>query len=375
LWGYTENESRFLYLIATHSGYFFHQHYADFLGIAPNKRTSTLIRKALRNRHIAVRTELRRRGYKLYHLYSRNVYDDLGAENSSLRKVGTLNLFLTRLLVTSFIISYPDEDYLETEADKVRYFQQCGIDVSFLPRQRFRSRKRHELVTRYFADKFPIFVEDPSHPRPNILKIKIDLATRQKLGLYCRFSNLSQDAVIHRALEHVFKADSEFQSCREREKNSAAAPNDSSNRSVQVVFTYFDNGQIGIDGFTTYLQRYKPLLDSLQGNYKILYVSNSERNFKKAEAQFREIMNPERDQQILVDYFPRRLLWEQKKYNALAPKDHVLLRRGERKLIGPYFENLYAAWLATENPAEKAALLQLPAAGRFDTHLIEEMRL
>jgi hypothetical protein len=276
LWGYTESESRFLYLIATHSGYFFHQHYADFLGIAPNKRTSALIRKALRNRHITLRTGLRSRGYKLYHLYSRNLYDDLGAENSSVRKVGSRNLFQTRVLVTSFIIAHPDEDYLETEGDKVKYFQQRGIAGSLLPKQRFRSRKRHQLVVRYFADKFPIFVEDPGKPRPNILQTKIDLDTRRKLGLYCRFFNLSRDAVVHRALEGLFNADTEFQSWREHEKNSVTtSSNDSGLKSVQVVFTYFDNGEIGIDGFTTYLQRYKPLFDSLHGNYKILYVSNT----------------------------------------------------------------------------------------------------
>ena len=46
-WGYTDSEGRFLYLIATQSGYFVHKHYADFLGIAPNKRTTALISKAL----------------------------------------------------------------------------------------------------------------------------------------------------------------------------------------------------------------------------------------------------------------------------------------------------------------------------------------
>jgi len=93
------------------------------------------------------------------------------------------------------------------------------------------------LVTRYFADKFPVFIEDPSKKRPNILRIKIELATRQKLGFYCRFSNLSQDAVIRRALEHLFDADLEFQSWREREKNLAPATgNNGTNKSVQVEF-------------------------------------------------------------------------------------------------------------------------------------------
>ena len=54
-WRYTESEKRFLYLIATQSGYFFHKHYAEFLGIAPNKRTAALIEKALWYGHVMQR--------------------------------------------------------------------------------------------------------------------------------------------------------------------------------------------------------------------------------------------------------------------------------------------------------------------------------
>jgi hypothetical protein len=163
-WKYTDSEKRFLYLIATQSGYFFHKHYAAFLGIAPNKRTAALIEKALRYGHI-VQREYEHGHYKLYHLFSRRVYERLGQDNSSLRKPGSANLATTRLMVTSFIVANPNEAYFDSETAKVEYFtQKLGIPLHALPQKKFRSRTDQELVTRYFVEKFPIFIEKPGEP-------------------------------------------------------------------------------------------------------------------------------------------------------------------------------------------------------------------
>ena len=163
-WRYTESEKRFLYLIATQSGYFFHKHYADFLGIAPNKRTSALIEKAHRYGHVMQR-EYEHGHYKLYHLFSRRVYERLGQDNSSLRKPGSLNLATTRLMVTSFIVAHPNEAYFDSETAKVEHFtQKLRISLQALPQKKFRSRANQELVTRYFVEKYPIFIEKPSEP-------------------------------------------------------------------------------------------------------------------------------------------------------------------------------------------------------------------
>lgn len=156
---YTEAEKRFLYLIATQSGYFFHKHYADFLGIAPNKRTAALIEKALRYGHIMQR-DYEHGHYKLYYLFSRRIYERLGQDNSSLRKPGSPSLATTRLMVTSFIVAHPDEAYFESETSKVEHFtQKLEISVQALPQKKFRSRADQNLVTRYFVEKFPIFIE------------------------------------------------------------------------------------------------------------------------------------------------------------------------------------------------------------------------
>lgn len=168
-WRYTESEKRFLYLIATQSGYFFQKHYADFLGIAPNKRTTALIEKTLRYGHIMQR-EYEHGHYKLYHLFSRRIYERLGQDNSSLRKPGSVNLATTKLMVTSFIVAHPNEAYFDSETAKVEHFtQKFGIPLQALPQKKFRSRPDQELVTRYFVEKFPIFRENLGDPNSAVV--------------------------------------------------------------------------------------------------------------------------------------------------------------------------------------------------------------
>jgi hypothetical protein len=168
-WKYTDSEKQFLYLIATQSGYFFHKHYADFLRISPNKRTAALIEKALRFGHI-VQREYEHGHYKLYHLFSRRIYERLGEGNSSLRKPGSLNLATTRLMVTSFIVAHPKEKYFDSESEKVEHFtQELGIPLQALPQKKFRSRPNQEPVTRYFVEKFPIFLENLGDPNSAVV--------------------------------------------------------------------------------------------------------------------------------------------------------------------------------------------------------------
>ncbi len=134
------------------------------IGIAPNKRTAALIEKALRYGHIMQR-EYAHGHYKLYHLFSRRIYERLGQDNSSLRKPGSVNLAMTRLMVTSFIVAHPNEAYFDSETKKVEYFtHERKIPFRALPQKRFRSRADQNLVTRYFVEKFPIFLEKPGDP-------------------------------------------------------------------------------------------------------------------------------------------------------------------------------------------------------------------
>ena len=53
--GYTEDEARFLYLVATHSGYFTCQQFVRFIQGKPGKRSQSLVRKLVEKGHASAR--------------------------------------------------------------------------------------------------------------------------------------------------------------------------------------------------------------------------------------------------------------------------------------------------------------------------------
>ena len=79
--GYTEVESRFLYLVATHSGYFTVRQFLDFAHAKSGKRNAHLIEKLFSQGH-ATAQRYRRRSC-VYHLHSRALYDAIGKGEAS----------------------------------------------------------------------------------------------------------------------------------------------------------------------------------------------------------------------------------------------------------------------------------------------------
>jgi hypothetical protein len=115
--GYSHQESRFLYLVATHSGYFTLRQFLEFTGTAKGWSVHQFTRKSIRLGHIRTATY----GYRtsVFNLYSRKIYGALDRDN--LRNCRRLSheLIRTRLLILDFVLAHPDLEYLETETDKV----------------------------------------------------------------------------------------------------------------------------------------------------------------------------------------------------------------------------------------------------------------
>src|SRR5438309_7384694 len=74
--GYTEVEARFLYLVATHSGYFTVRQFLEFASAKSGKRNARLVEKLFGLGHVIAR-RYRRRSL-VYHLHSRPIYDAIG---------------------------------------------------------------------------------------------------------------------------------------------------------------------------------------------------------------------------------------------------------------------------------------------------------
>src|SRR5205809_6885965 len=113
--GYSQQESRFLYLAATHSGYFTLRQFLDFTGTAKGWNVHQFTSKSIRLGHVRVATC----GYRtsLFNLYSRKVYGVLDRDNLRNRRRLSSELVRTRLLILDFVLAYPGLEYLVTEAE------------------------------------------------------------------------------------------------------------------------------------------------------------------------------------------------------------------------------------------------------------------
>jgi hypothetical protein len=155
--GYTEDEARFLYLVAALSGYFTCQQFVRFIHAKPGKRSLTFVRKLLEKGHASARPCLR--NGQVYHLFARNLYEAIGKKNVRFRRKHSLEYIRTRLAALDFILGKLDYTFFETEQEKVGYFtQQLGIDRKYLPAKRYAGTIQERFTDRYFVDKFPMFL-------------------------------------------------------------------------------------------------------------------------------------------------------------------------------------------------------------------------
>jgi hypothetical protein len=157
--GYTEIEARFLYIVATHSGYFVPRQYLAFSGVKWGHRTNHFAGKLESQGHAYWREYEGVRG--VYHLFSKPLYAKIGKDNLRNRRRHSVEFIKTRLILLDFILANPQYDYLETEQEKVRYFcEQLQVPKSSLPTKVYLGSSRTEPTLRYFVDKYPLFVGD-----------------------------------------------------------------------------------------------------------------------------------------------------------------------------------------------------------------------
>ena len=161
--GYTEEEARFLYIVATYSGYFTAQQYLDFASVKRGYRSDALARKLLSKKHAS--TEVHRKNARVYHLFSRKVYSAIGKENIRNRRNHEFQFIKTRLLALGFILANQRHHYFETEQDKVRYFSEAlGVEKNALPTKLYLGTRNPSITSRCFVDKFPMFLSANGTP-------------------------------------------------------------------------------------------------------------------------------------------------------------------------------------------------------------------
>src|SRR2546430_489782 len=171
--GYTEDEARFLYLVATHSGYFSMRQFLQFTGTKSGDKSMTFSQKLFAKGHATARSFLR--NSLVYHLFSRIVYRAIGRENLRNRRAHSLEHIRTRLVALDFVVTHLQYEYLETEDDKLNYFcQQLDLPKELLPRKRYSGAVHNTTTERYFVDKFPMFLCSGSFTSPVVTFTFVD---------------------------------------------------------------------------------------------------------------------------------------------------------------------------------------------------------
>jgi hypothetical protein len=160
--GYTESEARFLYIAATHSGYFTVRQFLEFAKAKSGKRSACFVEKLIALGHAT--TQRYTRKSLVYHIHSRRLFTAIGKDYLRHRREHELDHIKTQLLALDFILPHPENDYFETAQRKRQYFTETLRLDSALFTSEDVSRKH---VT--FSDGFPVFIACPSCELPPVV--------------------------------------------------------------------------------------------------------------------------------------------------------------------------------------------------------------
>ena len=184
LLGYSERESEFLFLVATHSGYFTVHQFKTFAKTDSGSLCHAFIRKLLERKHASFRAY--RSGERVYHVFSRKLYQAIDRENLRTRKKHELEYIKTRLVALDFVLANREHQYLETEAQKVSFFEQeFGVNRAVLPVKLYRATKSAEVCPRFFVDRFPVFIAC-NRGRPTFTFIDVGAVTTNGFTTHLR---------------------------------------------------------------------------------------------------------------------------------------------------------------------------------------------
>jgi hypothetical protein len=158
--GLTPRQTRFIALVALHSGYCLRRQYLTFAGLRYGKNVREFL-DGLVDRRLATRRAYRRdRGY-LYHLCARSIYRAIDQEDNRNRRHTSPALIARKLMVLDHVLRHPERDWYATEQDKVALFtERFGVPVGDLPQRVYTATDGLAGPTiRYFVQKLPLYLE------------------------------------------------------------------------------------------------------------------------------------------------------------------------------------------------------------------------
>jgi hypothetical protein len=313
--GYTTAEARFLYLVATHSGYFQPRQFLAFRGASWGNRSQHFTDKMESRGHATWREYLNVGG--VYHLFSKTLYRQIDRENLRNRRRHSTDFIRTRLILLDFILANQGHLYLETEQDKLNYFcRAIGIPRTVLPAKSYQGVASAEPTVRYFVDKFPLFLDSSQSQCTPVLTLSYVVPKQASLA---GFRNH-----LH-AYMPLFRQLGDFR------------------------FLYISNSSVH---FVQAEECFSSLVTtSLQQDVSL----------------------------ELIRYFQLRAAWDAKQYGKLSNEDIEWLERASLRFKNQDIEHLYDRWAAHKLNEEGLRLETGETAARrnirFAAHLIETDQL
>jgi len=308
--GYNEQESRFLYLVATHSGYFTVHQFLDYTGTSKGWNVHQFTSKSIRLGHVRAATCGHRTS--VFNVFSRKVYGALDRDNLRNRRRLSTELIRARLLILDFVLAHPGLEYLETEAEKVAYFRELAVPEGLIPGRVYKGIDPNSTTKRCFVDRFPIFLSTKSDCAPGELTPTFVYCDSANRGLFHYITHL-------RSYEHFLRQLPGFQFVY-------AAPSQAKFHRAEQFF-------------------------------RSTFEENSAANVRS-----------------IARYFRVRRLWDENQHRLLTRADRDFLRYGNQRFRDEFSDSVYRKWAAggTEEQALEALLgaHQTAPKWRFRTHLL-----
>ncbi len=308
--GYTEAEATFLYLVAIHSGYFTQRQFGNLIECKPGRPVHSFIQRATEKRHLK-RITLQNNG-SVYQLSFNPIYESVQKGNIRNWRSHSLEFIKTRLAILDFVLEHLDAEYLEGEAEKLRYFEEeLQVDRKNMPSRVYKGSNQSPHTSRYFVDKFPIFFDRVISPRQSI-----------------------------------------------------------------PTFTYIDPGFENVKGFRIHLQKYSTFLKQLPCFEFVYACPASRIFHLTERAFHNLVAVPSHLQSAhAIRYFHLRSAWDSKRYESLSNDDLEFLNDAKAQFTSDAFESLYRKWTASgiiedQLRLELNQLLGDPRDVQFKTYLL-----
>lgn len=206
--GYTDREAAFLYLAASHSGYFLRRQFDYFT----DRNKGSIVMRFLEKARLAGHIESLdyKQGWHVYHIASRTIYRLLGDPESQLRRRKGDAQVRARLMALDYVLESEDDSYLVSEKERLRFFS----DIRGISPELFTDK--HGALCPLLAE-FPISLADRTRPAHSLVRfafIDQGLVTVEKFLRFLCVTDPLLHAVGNFEVIYVSVADSHFEDAK-----------------------------------------------------------------------------------------------------------------------------------------------------------------